>query len=115
MLRLPVLLALQNVVNGLVTSAADFAYEKLELMPVEDAGEREEKQRDEPSQLSPLWGDSGITESETASRVRSKCGKLEAERTGRLGPCGSVPTPPGRRSPTQRAHPTLTSIADGSS
>ena len=28
------------------------AHEKLEPMPVEDAGEREEKQRDEPSPLS---------------------------------------------------------------
>ena len=28
------------------------AHEKLEPMPVEDAGEREEKQKDEPSQLS---------------------------------------------------------------
>jgi hypothetical protein len=29
-------------------------YKKLEPMPVEDAGECEEKQRDEPSQLSSL-------------------------------------------------------------
>jgi hypothetical protein len=28
---------------------SSFAYEKLETMPLEDAGEREEKQRDEPS------------------------------------------------------------------
>ena len=83
-------------------------------MAVEDAGEREEKQRDEPSQLSSPWGDAGITESETVSRVRSTCGMLEAERTGGLDSCGSVPAP-GRRSPTQRAHPTLISIADGSS
>src|SRR2546427_1250854 len=55
---------------------------KLEPIPVEDAGEREEKQRDEPSQLSSLWEDAGITERETASRVRCKCGMLEAERTG---------------------------------
>jgi hypothetical protein len=51
-------------------------------MPVEDAGEREEKQGDEPSPLSSLWRDAGITESETASRLRSTCGMLEAERTG---------------------------------
>ena len=40
---------------------SSFADEKLEPMPVEDAGEREEKQRDEPSQLSSLWGDAGST------------------------------------------------------
>ncbi len=57
------------------------AQEKLEPMPVEDAGEREEKQRDEPSQLS--------------------------------GPIWQCPRPPGRRSPTQRAHLTVTSVGDG--
>jgi len=31
-------------------------------MPVEDAWEREEKQRVEPSQLSSLWGDTGSTQ-----------------------------------------------------
>jgi hypothetical protein len=72
---------------------SSFAYEKLETMPLEDAGEREEKQRNEPSQLSSLWGDTGSTESEIASRVRSTCGMLEAERTGGLGPSGSVPAP----------------------
>jgi hypothetical protein len=35
-------------------------------MPVEDAGEREEKQRDEPSQLSSLWEDAGISERTSA-------------------------------------------------
>ena len=67
-------------------------YKKLEPMPVEDAGEREEKQRDEPSQLSSLWGDAGITQ-ENSFFVRSKCGMLKAERTGGLGPFGSVPAP----------------------
>jgi hypothetical protein len=33
---------------------SSFAYEKLEPMPVRMAGEREEKQRDEPLQLSSL-------------------------------------------------------------
>ena len=41
-------------------------YKKLEPMPVEDAGEREEKQRDEPSQLSSPWGDAGISERTSA-------------------------------------------------
>jgi hypothetical protein len=40
---------------------SSFADEKLEPMPVEEAGEREEKQRDEPSQLSSLWEDAGST------------------------------------------------------
>jgi hypothetical protein len=71
-------------------------------MPVEDAGEREEKQRDEPSQLSSLWEDAGITQ-ENSFFVRSKCGMLEAERTEGLGPFGSVPDPPDRPSPTERA------------
>ena len=67
-------------------------YKKLEPMAVEDAGEREEKQRDEPSQLASLWGDARITQ-ENSFFVRSTCGMLEAERTGRLGPFGSVPAP----------------------
>ncbi len=50
----------------------------------------------------------------TASRVRSKCGMLEAERTGGWAHL-AVSQPPDRRSPTQRAHPTVISIADGSS
>src|SRR2546426_3832476 len=37
-------------------------------MPVEDAGEREEKQRDEPSQLSSLWEDAGITQENSFAR-----------------------------------------------
>src|SRR2546428_5672326 len=40
-----------------------------------------------------LYGKTPGSLKKTASRVRSKCGMLEAERTGELGPCGSVPAP----------------------
>jgi len=46
----------------------------------------------EPSQLSSRWEDAGITQ-ENSFFVRSKCGMLEAERTGELDPFGSVPAP----------------------
>jgi hypothetical protein len=46
--------------------------------------------------------------------VRPKYAMLEAERTGGPGPFGSVPAPPDRPSPTERAHLIVTSIADGS-
>ena len=42
-------------------------------MPVEDAGEREEKQRDEPSQLSSLWGDAGSTQENSFARSLQMC------------------------------------------
>ena len=48
-------------------------YKKLEPMPVEDAGEREEKQRDEPSQLSSLWEDAGITQENSFARSLQMC------------------------------------------
>ena len=42
---------------------SSFADGKLEPpMPVEDAGEREEKRRDGSSQLLSLWGDTGIAQ-----------------------------------------------------
>src|SRR5438876_9262224 len=62
-----------------------------------------------------LYGKTPGSLKKTASRVRSKCGMLEAERTGERDPFGSVPDPPDRPSPTQRAHPTVISVADGSS
>jgi hypothetical protein len=40
-----------------------------------------------------LSGEAPGSLKKTASRVRCKYGMLEAERTGRLGPCGSVPAP----------------------
>ena len=40
-----------------------------------------------------LYGKTPGSLKKTASRVRSKCGMLEAERTGGLGPFGSVPAP----------------------
>ena len=66
--------------------------EKLEPMPVKSTGERQEKQRDEPSPLGPC-GETAETLKKTATRVRRTCGMLEAERTGGLGLCGSDPTP----------------------
>src|SRR5260370_28590713 len=67
-------------------------YEKLEPMPVEDAGEREEKQRDEPSQLSSLWGDAGITQGNSFARSLQMWYARGRENRG-LGLCGSVPAP----------------------
>ncbi len=61
-----------------------------------------------------LCGETPGALKKTASRVRSKCAMLEAERTGRAGPIWKRSSPPDRRSPTQRAHPTVISIADGS-
>ena len=40
-----------------------------------------------------LYGETPGSLKKTASRVRCKCGMLDAERTGELGPCGSVPAP----------------------
>jgi len=40
-----------------------------------------------------LYGETPGSLKKTASCVRSKCGMLEAERTGELDPCGSVPAP----------------------
>src|SRR6266568_2623471 len=40
-----------------------------------------------------LYGKTPGSLKKTASRVRSKCGMLEAERTGELDPVGSVPAP----------------------
>ena len=89
-------------------------YKRLEPMPVEDAGEREEKQRDEPSQLSSLWEDAGITQKNSFARSLHMWYARGRENRG-LDPFGSVPDPPDRPSPTQRAHPTVISVADGSS
>ncbi len=78
--------------------------------------EREEKERDEPSPLSSLWEDSGITESETVSRVHPKCAMLEAQKNmGWTGPFGRPRPTPDRRSPTERAHPLTISVAERSS
>ncbi len=61
-------------------------------MPVEDAGEREEKQRDEPSQLSSLWEDAGITQENSFARSLQMWYARGRENRG-LDPFGSVPAP----------------------
>ena len=93
---------------------SSFADEKLETMPVEDAGEREEKQRVEPSSLSSLWGDAGSTQENSFARSLQMW-YARGRENREAGPIWQCPSPPGRRSPTQRAHPTLTIIADESS
>ena len=67
-------------------------YKRLEPMPVEDAGEREEKQRDEPSQLSSLWEDAGITQENSFARSLQMWYARGRENRG-LDPVGSVPAP----------------------
>ena len=99
--------------SPMVMAIRNSLLEKLEPMPVKSTGEREEKQRDEPSPLGPC-GETAETLKKTATRVRRTCDMLEAERTGGWAYV-AVTQPPGRRSPTQRAHPTLISVADGSS
>jgi hypothetical protein len=67
-------------------------YMKLEPMAVEDAGEREEKQRDKPSQLSSLWEDAGITQENSFARSLQMWYARGRENRG-LDPFGSVPAP----------------------
>src|SRR2546427_11726819 len=63
---------------------------KLEPMPVEDAGEREEKQRDEPSQLSSLWEDAGSTQENSFARSLQMW-HARGRENSRLNPVDSVP------------------------
>ena len=61
-------------------------------MPVEDAGEREEKQRDEPSQLSSLWEDAGITQGNSFARSLQMWYARGRENRG-TGPMWQCPSP----------------------
>jgi hypothetical protein len=67
-------------------------YKKLEPMPVEDAGEREEKQRDEPSRLSSLWEDAGITQENSFARSLQMWYARGRENRG-AGPIWQCPSP----------------------
>ena len=71
---------------------SSFADEKLEPMLVEVAGEREEKQRDEPSQLSSLWEDAGITQENSFARSLQMWYARGRENRG-AGPIWQCPSP----------------------
>src|SRR6266702_6500078 len=81
-----------------ITTGSSYLFQILEyyltdfVKCVEDAGERAEKQRDEPSQLSALWGDAGITQENCFARSLQMWYARGRENRG-AGPIWQCPSP----------------------